>query len=435
MARAHYNTFTVAFLTTFQIITFDDWAFVMYDAARHDAGVSIVYFLIWLVLGALILLNLLLVIILNAFVEESAAAKEERALADNETNTNERAAFEMEINFANPVQDAVDDDSVFDTQDAARAQKVDVSMHSFGCLPAGNPLRDFAVHLTSHVAFDPCNLSVVFLNCITMALDTPFLDSSIVVDERNDARMLQILHFIDFAFTIVFTVEAVFRSLAWGFVLGPTCYLSYNWNRLDFTIVVVSWVDVIVSSSNLGALKSLRLLRAFRALRMLNKVEGLQHLVVSLIQSMTALVHVIGVTFLVWSIFAIFGVHQFKGQFYRCDDSEVYGRLECIGSFVDDHGEIKADSWRNAQVHFDNFGQAMALLYEASVDSWISSCWRAMDIAGVDRQPVRENSPQQAAFFIIFIVVSNFFCLVRQRFFSVCLPLSFFVKFSRRLHW
>lgn len=32
--RAHYDTFTMAFTTTFQVMTFDSWQVVMYDGIR-----------------------------------------------------------------------------------------------------------------------------------------------------------------------------------------------------------------------------------------------------------------------------------------------------------------------------------------------------------------------------------------------------------------
>jgi hypothetical protein len=113
-----------------------------------------------------------------------------------------------------------------------------------------------------------------------------------------------------------------------------------------------------------GYLRTLRLLRAFRALRMLNQVEGLQQLVISLMSSLASLGNVLGVTLLVWLVFGIFGVQKFKGLFWRCSDDLVYGRVDCIGTFIVHEGVIAQPLWQNSGANFDNLMNAMFLLYE-----------------------------------------------------------------------
>eukprot|EP01048_Picozoa_sp_COSAG05_P012315 COSAG05_NODE_1222_length_5472_cov_7.765033_2_plen_119_part_00 len=97
-------------------------------------------------------------------------------------------------------------------------------------------------------------------------------------------------------FAIIFSLEAAMRIVANGFN-GPTRefttskvairvvpYWSTGWNRLDFTIVLISWIDIFVTlttddDADFEFLKALRVMRAFRALRMLNKLKGLRVLV------------------------------------------------------------------------------------------------------------------------------------------------------------
>ena len=40
-------------------------------------------------------------------------------------------------------------------------------------------------------------------------------------------------------FLVVFTVEAVMKMMAYGFLLHPGAYLRNGWNLLDFIIVVI----------------------------------------------------------------------------------------------------------------------------------------------------------------------------------------------------
>ena len=135
---------------------------------------------------------------------------------------------------------------------------------------------------------------------VTTALDTPFIYKENVVDERNNEALVLFLEAVDVVFTVIFTTESLLKSVAWSFCHGPVSYLQFNgWNRLDFAIVLVSWVDYASSAYDIGFLKIFRLLRAFRALRFLNRVQGLQSLVMSLISSLGSLANVVGVTLLV----------------------------------------------------------------------------------------------------------------------------------------
>ena len=110
MARGHYNSFGVAFLTTFQVITYDEWHIVMYDVIRQSGDGAIVFFLVWITIGALVLVNLLFVVILTSFVEESNAAKknaQEKEDAANLGSPDHVIAVHdpSEVAFSNPMMD------------------------------------------------------------------------------------------------------------------------------------------------------------------------------------------------------------------------------------------------------------------------------------------------------------------------------------------
>ena len=137
-----------------------------------------------------------------------------------------------------------------------------------------------ASQVTAHQLFDTIIMGVIACNCVTSALDTPFIHKGDVVDERNNESLVIFLAAVDVVFTLIFTAESTLKSIAWSFCHGPDSYLQANgWNRLDFAIVLVSWVDYAASTMDIGFLKIFRLLRAFRALRFLNRVQGLQSLV------------------------------------------------------------------------------------------------------------------------------------------------------------
>ena len=69
----NFDTFQEAVLTTFQLLTGDNWNYVMYEAMVGTGWYTCIYFISWVMVGTFVLLNLLLVIILNSFLEEPAS--------------------------------------------------------------------------------------------------------------------------------------------------------------------------------------------------------------------------------------------------------------------------------------------------------------------------------------------------------------------------
>eukprot|EP00755_Sulcionema_specki_P002765 Sspe_Gene.27001::Locus_11437_Transcript_3_5_Confidence_0.286_Length_6396::g.27001::m.27001 len=65
--RATFNSFYWSFLTVFQILTRDDWVVVMWDAMLSTGHASCIYFLILVVCGDFLILNLFLAILIQSF--------------------------------------------------------------------------------------------------------------------------------------------------------------------------------------------------------------------------------------------------------------------------------------------------------------------------------------------------------------------------------
>jgi len=93
LPRANYESFSVAFITVFQVLTMENWQQVLYTsmrAANNSAifkTISALYYISWIFIGNFILLNLFLAILIDAFAEEDAEMDDEldeqaQALAD-----------------------------------------------------------------------------------------------------------------------------------------------------------------------------------------------------------------------------------------------------------------------------------------------------------------------------------------------------------------
>ena len=403
--RSHYDTFPMALATTFQVMTFDSWQVVMYDGIRAVGGASALFFVAWVVVGSMVMLNLLLVIILDvftqvvhddpdAYLEADADADEEfsNPLKNSMMSTTDLTAFEVEV------QGDESDDEFVD-MNSGQFDK------SCGIFTTDNSIRKVCMKIAESNTTDKVILLLIVANCVTMAMDHPG------VGPESDKRM--ILDVIDIFFTIAFTVEMCVRVVAIGFFKDQDSYLRGWWNRLDFAIVIVSWLDYLAAALDIKFLKTLRLLRALRALRMFNRLTGLKVLIDSLLESIAALSTIFAVTMIVFLAYSILGVTAFKGRFHRCtDDVGVAGIDSCIGTYVA-AGAIESNMWVRPHSNFDNVLHGMFTLFTVSTSNdWIITAQLAVDAPEfVDQQPIRENAPYRVGYFMLFIIVVNFFFL------------------------
>eukprot|EP01043_Picozoa_sp_COSAG02_P013627 COSAG02_NODE_549_length_20461_cov_11.385866_2_plen_1201_part_00 len=398
--RSHFDSFAASFSSTFQIMTFDSWQQIMYNGIRARGAFASLYFVAWVIIGNMVMLNLLLVIILEVYVQVKDAFTSN--LLDGMTGImNNAVQSPRQQNLssgATSAASAVDSDHISDDLD-------EIDRKSCGIFDSQSQFRSLCVQVTASKQLDHLILILITANCVTMAMDHP--------DIQPSSKERLTLDLIDVVFTIIFTVEMSLHIVSVGFVHPPDAYLRGGWNRIDFTIVVVSWLDYAASALDIGFLRTLRLLRALRALRMFNRLRGLKVLIDSLLDSMSALSTIFAVTMIYLLGYAILGVSLFKGRFHSCNNSlGVSGVDSCIGSFVRD-GVIVPQTWSLPLNNFDNVGNGMFTLFTVSTSNdWIITAQLAVDAPPhAGQQPIPEYAPWRIIYFMVFIVIVNFFFL------------------------
>ena len=80
LPRGNYDTFGIAFITVFQILTMENWQTVLFDsmATKVSAYGVAIFYISWIFLGNFILLNLFLAILLDSFLEEDEEEEDEQ---------------------------------------------------------------------------------------------------------------------------------------------------------------------------------------------------------------------------------------------------------------------------------------------------------------------------------------------------------------------
>jgi len=112
-------------------------------------------------------------------------------------------------------------------------------------------------------------------------------------------------------------IECVLKVCAQGFFRHYNAYLRDTWNWIDFTVVLISVVELTpIEGANL---KGLRTLRVLRPLRSINAFPSMKRLITSLTGSLAPLGYAVAFMVFIFLLFGILGVSQFGGAFYqRC---------------------------------------------------------------------------------------------------------------------
>ena len=104
--------------------------------------------------------------------------------------------------------------------------------------------RQFMHDIVTNKYFEYFINIVIIISSIELALENPLNDPN--------GKMQTILFYIDLATTIIFSLEAILKIIAFGFTLnGKTSYLRNLWNMLDFIIVILSIISLTPLPSSL----------------------------------------------------------------------------------------------------------------------------------------------------------------------------------------
>jgi len=372
--RAHFDDVWWSATTIFQVLSGENWNTVMYDGRRSTTWLACLFFVVLVVLGIMIVLELFVAVLLGEF-EKDDEEEEDGEAEDGEAA--EKFGGVGMINGAHAMTKHMDGD------DAAKAQSLDefsflariakwLECGSSDGAPGAKvvPMDDAAADAaeatktsggedateSKSVKFDAdakkgaeedgkeplvktekkLKGMAFFMTpenplrkTVSLLVFHPFFDQFILfliilssimlaiespLDDPNTTRF-EIFKALNLIFTIAFIVELFLKHL----VLGLKQYWKDAWNMLDGVIVLVS-VVVLASDGNpsLSSLKALRTLRVLRPLRMINRAPGLKRVVNALLFSLPKILDVLVVCGLFFLIFAIVGINFLKGRLNGC---------------------------------------------------------------------------------------------------------------------
>jgi hypothetical protein len=290
---------------------------------------------------------------------------------------------------------------------------------SLFCLGEENPFRIGVFRFVSSKIFEWVIFIVICISITLLVLDV--FDESVAssasatiysLSPDPTADTWQVIQFYAAeGTTVVFLIEAILRIIALGFILNQHAYLRTGWNRLDFIVLAASLVVFFIGrdGDQFKFVKSFRVIRALRPLRMIRRLSGMRVVLTAIFRSLTKIVNVMVLNLFFYAIFGIIGIQLFAGLFHQCEDqyNDYYvmdlNSTSCVAQGFEWHNSARTGD-------FDHMGSALLQLFEiSSQEMWPDVMYRGMDCTSVGQSPTRSASAANSLYFIVWLIISNFF--------------------------
>eukprot|EP00756_Hemistasia_phaeocysticola_P002066 Hpha_TRINITY_DN11432_c0_g1::TRINITY_DN11432_c0_g1_i1::g.137382::m.137382 len=185
----------------------------------------------------------------------------------------------------------------------ARCADINVREKALGIFGKESAVRQHCIRVVDALWFDYAVLIVIALNTIVMAMEFEGLD------------------WVDNIFLACFTLEVVYRVLAFGFVLHRRAYLRSFSSAMDFAIVLSGYLALLLTMTGQQStnLTPFRLLRVIRPLRAISRIPSLKLIMETIVRAAPVLQNVLMLTGFVLILFAIVGIQLWNGLHHnRC---------------------------------------------------------------------------------------------------------------------
>uniref|UniRef100_UPI0037E984D5 voltage-dependent N-type calcium channel subunit alpha-1B-like n=1 Tax=Semicossyphus pulcher TaxID=241346 RepID=UPI0037E984D5 len=278
------------------------------------------------------------------------------------------------------------------------------SMFIFGVT---NPVRRLCHYVVNLRYFEMCILMVITMSSIALAAEDPV---------QANAPRNNVLKYLDYVFTGVFTFEMVIKMIDLGLLLHPGAYFRDLWNILDFIVVSGALVAFACSGTkgkDINTIKSLRVLRVLRPLKTIKRLPKLKAVFDCVVNSLKNVLNILIVYILFMFIFAVIAVQLFKGKFFYCTDESKGLEKDCRGQFLDYDGDevaAKPREWKKYEFHYDNVLWAFLTLFTVSTgEGWPLVLKHSVDATYEDQGPNPGFRMETSIFYVVYFVVFPFF--------------------------
>ncbi|KAM9841004.1 voltage-dependent N-type calcium channel subunit alpha-1B [Aulostomus maculatus] len=303
---------------------------------------------------------------------------------------------------------------VLEEEEAANGARQILPYSSMFVFGQTNPVRRLCHYVVNLRYFEMCILMVITMSSIALAAEDPV---------QANAPRNNVLKYLDYVFTGVFTFEMVIKMIDLGLLLHPGSYFRDLWNILDFIVVSGALVAFACSSQqsvargtkgkDINTIKSLRVLRVLRPLKTIKRLPKLKAVFDCVVNSLKNVLNILIVYILFMFIFAVIAVQLFKGKFFYCTDESKGLEKDCRGQFLEyekDNVAAKPREWKKYDFHYDNVLWAFLTLFTVSTgEGWPVVLKHSVDATYEDQGPSPGFRMETSIFYVVYFVVFPFF--------------------------
>lgn len=245
----HFDNVPAAMLTLFELTTLEDWDLVLQSTmdtrdvgrcpSRNANPAAALYTLAFVVFGSLFMFNL----VVSSVIDEYVRSREHGGFDDS---------------LLSPKQ--VEWVDTINTWLSTRPERL------YRCPESAGRAQRALFRLVHHPGFAWASVAAVAANTLVMMCD--HWGASELYWHVSDG--------LNYAFALLFAVEAVLKIAG----MGRAEYFSDSWNRLDFTLVLLSAVAFGITQAGATLevdptlVRTLRMFRAARILRAAKRAKG-----------------------------------------------------------------------------------------------------------------------------------------------------------------
>lgn len=174
-----------------------------------------------------------------------------------------------------------------------------------------NPVVKWCYKLIFTKYFEAFIFSVIILNTFTLALDK---------HPQFDDWLIQTIAILNVIFTIIFTMEVIFKMTGLGFKE----FMKEKFNQFDLLIVVISLVEFFNSNEEdgPGIFSSLRAFRLFKLFKLF-RVGDLRILLDSIAFTLTTISDYVILLLLFIFVFSLMGMSFFAGKIKFDEEKDI----------------------------------------------------------------------------------------------------------------
>ncbi|KAJ8606650.1 hypothetical protein CTAYLR_008401 [Chrysophaeum taylorii] len=384
--RLNFDTFPLAFITNFIVITGDEWNTIMYNTMRRSGSVACIFFIVLIVIGRYAILSMLTAIIFEEVERDSIAVIKQRV------RTTMLSVFKFEHAMMNSIYRYY----FFKWYSFSKARdQVDLGKHSaigqvtLMAPPAPPKTRwqrllenpksyfifpDPALEIDKDGNLKPTPLgrfrktmlrighSAIFANLIFATIMTSIILLATFYQIRNSSRRTSFIQVQESRPTLraiqglcvaIFVSEFIIMTIA-ETLLG---YLSNPMNMLDATVTALSVISVF--HTPLSPFAVARVVRIIRPLKTLARRSPAVMSILSALESSAKGVFAVGMLALfLWLTIAVCGLQLFQGRLFYCSASR-YPEGGLLKAFKPDRlrfdkGSSAYDNWPDEQFTYVN---------------------------------------------------------------------------------